>query len=198
MKNIMTERLIIGKGTIEDYIKVHEYDFNHLQNIKGITEFVKVDPNEVRGWFDNDIDIYYEKIASKNYYNFIVYLKDKKIPIANIGFDRNDPTINSTEISCWLHPNYWGLGYMKEALIGSMNYIFNQGFDNIVGGYVETNNRSKRLFEKLGFIDYKIDKEFSTNFGEVKEYIKIMPKELFYKLYNDKINNIVENKISIK
>ena len=180
---IETERLIIKNGELEDYVRVHEFDFNKLQNINGITELVKMDPDEVRGWFGNDIESWYKKVRENNHYNFIVYLKNTKEPIADIGFDRNDEELNSIEISCWLHPNYWGYGYMKEALIGAMDYIFKQGFDNIIYGYVESNNRSKRLCEKLGFLEYKINEEFRTNEGLVKEYTTIMSKERFNELY---------------
>ena len=182
-----TERLFLKKGTIEDYVKVHEYDFNYLQNIKGKMQLVKNNPDDVRSWFNNDIDSWYKKIIEQNHYNFIVFLKDTLEPIADIGFDRNNEENNSIEISCWLHPNYWGKGYMKEALIKAMDYIFSVGFDNIIYGYVETNMNSKRLCEKLGFIKLKENDDFSTNEGKVKEYMTIMSKERFKELYNTKI-----------
>ena len=118
----------------------------------------------------------------------IVYLKENKEPIANIGFDRNDIKNNSIQISCWLHPNYWKKGYMKEALVCAMSFIYKQGFDNIIYGYIEGNNNSKRLCEKLGFEPYKINKnEFETNYGLDTEYETIMSKERFYELYQNEI-----------
>ena len=191
---IETDRLIIGEGCIDDYVKIHEYDFNELQNINGRINFIKTNPSEVRNWFNNDINAWYEKIAFDNHYNFVVYLKEENVPIADIGFDRNDPSINGIEISCWLHPNYWGNGYMKEALIGTMDYIFTQGFDNIICGYIDNNIRSKRLCEKLGFLDYKIDEEFDTNYGKTKAYIKRMPKEKFYELYKKDLVELLNQK----
>lgn len=183
-KMFETERLTIGLGTIEDYVKVHEYDFNKLQNIKGITELVRMNPDEVKSWFGNDINAWYKKNSESKHYNFIVYLKETNAPIADIGFDRNDEKNNSIEISCWLHPNYWGNGYMKEVLIPCMDYIYKQGFDNIIFGYVESNTRSKRVCEKLGFLEYGIDNNFATNEGKVKKYITIMSKQRFNELYN--------------
>ncbi len=187
-KRIETDRLIIDYGTIDDYVKIHEYDFNDLQNIDGITQFTKLDPEEVRKWFGNNIDLWYEQIESKNHYNMVVFLKDTNEPIADIGFDRNDPTLNSIEVSVWLHPNYWGNGYIKEAMVEIMNFIFNQGFDNIIAGYVDGNFRSMKLQESLGFIHHKINENFSTNYGLKKEYINVMGKERFNELYSiDKI-----------
>ena len=185
---IETDRLIIRKGKLEDYVKVHEYNFNALQNIKGVNELIKMDPEEVKGWFNNDIESWHRKNLEDKSYSFIVYLKETMEPIADITFDRNNPKNNSLEISCWLHPNYWGCGYMKEALIGSIEYIFNQGYDNVIYGYIEDNVRSKRLCEKLGFINYDIEKDFSTNYGNATKNITIMSKELFYKLHK-KNNN---------
>ena len=42
-----TERLILKKGTAEDFIKVYEYNFTKLRDICGEFEFVKNDPNFV-------------------------------------------------------------------------------------------------------------------------------------------------------
>ena len=183
LKRMETERLIIDYGTVDDYIKIHEYDFNDLQNTDGIVRLTKNNPNDIRSWFGNDIELWYEKVESQNHYQMVVFLKDFHEPIADIGFDRNDPNLNSIEVSCWLHPNYWGKGYMKEALIKIMGFIFEKGFDNITAGYVEGNIRSKNLQESLGFESYKINDDFSTNFGRKKEYINIMTKEKYKQLY---------------
>jgi ribosomal-protein-alanine N-acetyltransferase len=184
-----TERLIIKKGTVEDYVKIHEYDFNSLQNINGIFEYIKLNPDEVRSWFNNNIEDWYKKVESQKHYEMVVYLKETNEPIADIGFDRNNEEINSIEISCWLHPSYWGNGYMKEALECTMDYIFKQGFDNIIYGYVEENRNSKRLCEKLMFLPYKISENtFKTNSGLATKYENIMSKERFYDLYKKNKN----------
>ena len=154
--HLETERLIIEYGTVEDYVKVHEYNFNDLQNINGVTKLTKNNPDDVRSWFGNDIESWYKNIETQNHYQFIVFLKETHEPIGDIGFDRNDPKNNSIEASCWLHPNYWGKGYMEEAMAEVMKFIFEEGFDNILCGYDTGNEKSKRLQEKLGFIPYKV------------------------------------------
>ena len=67
MTPIETERLIIKHGEIEDYVKVHEFDFNYLENIDGIFEHVKRDPDEVRSWFANDssMEEHYKRLEKK-------------------------------------------------------------------------------------------------------------------------------------
>ena len=78
-----------------------------------------------------DIEEWYKRVEAQNHYQMIVCLKENNEPIANIGFDRNNIKNNSIQISCWLHPNYWKKGYMKEALVCAMDFIYKQGFDNM-------------------------------------------------------------------
>ena len=40
-------------------------------------------------------------------------------------------------------------------------------------------DRSKRMHEKLGFVPYKIDSGFYTNYGQIKEYDNILSKERY-------------------
>ena len=185
MPILETKRLTIKGGTIEDYVIVHEYDFNYLMNLNGIFEYVKRDADEVRGWFGQGIDGFYKNIKSKNNFNFIIYLKDGNIPIGNISFDRNIEELKSTEIACYLHPSYWGNGYVKEALIECMDYLFNNGFENIVYGYDKDNDKSLRLCEKIGFDFWKQVEEGSCFGNNTITYKTIMSKEKFYQLYSN-------------
>ena len=84
---LITERLILKRGTLEDYVKVYEYDFTRLRNIAGEFEYVKYDPEKLRG-FDTYAD------EEENVLEFIIYLKDNNEPIGNIVFDRYDEKIN--------------------------------------------------------------------------------------------------------
>lgn len=187
---LKTERLLIKFGSLEDYVKVHEFDFNYLQNIDGIFEFVKLDENEVRAWFSNSIEKFYDYITEKKNYNFIIYLADSMIPIGNIGFDRYDEKLNSLEISCYLHPNYWGNGYVKEALIKCMEYLYNIGYENIIYSYDSNNNKSNILCEKMGFDFLEKYKEGNFNGGTSIIYKNIMSKEKFGTIYTTKLGKI--------
>ena len=188
MTPIETERLIIKHGEIEDYVKVHEFDFNYLENIDGIFKYVKRDPDEVRSWFANDssMEEHYKRLEQKKSYEFIIYLKENKEPIGDIGFDRYNEKLNSLEISCYIHPKYWGNGYMKEALIQAMDYIYSLGFENIIYGYYEGNTKSKRNCEKLGFKPFEQKKANNFEGNENIVYNNIMSKEDYYKLYKNK------------
>lgn len=149
---INTERLIIRRGEVDDYIKIHEYDFNHLQYIDGEYDFIKNDPEMIRAWFSkySSMEEYYDSLLKNNSYDFLVFLKNN-LAIGQINFDRYDEFLNSLELSCFLHPSYWNRGYMTEALISSMDYIYKEGYDNIVYTYIVDNIASKKLCDKVGF-----------------------------------------------
>ena len=174
-----TERLILKKGTYEDYVKVYEYDFSRLRNIAGEFEFVKNDPEKLKG-----IEKYSDE--EDNVLDFIIYLKENKEPIGNILFDRYDDKNKSLEISCNLHPNYWKKGYMTEGIIATMDYVFNNlDIDNIIYGYAEDNFKSKGLNDKIGFNYYSEHIEHYLRINkDIKEIKTIMSKEEFNKKYN--------------
>ena len=182
-----TERLILKRGSYEDYVKVYEYDFTKLRNIAGEFEYVKLDPEIIKG---------YETYADEeeNVLEWIVYLKEKMTPIANIILDRYDEKMKSLEISVNLHPNYWRKGYMTEAILKIMDYVYNNlDIDNIVYGYAEENFKSEGLSKKLG---YEYFNDFIEHYKRIDKDIKkintIMSKERFNELYKkNKLNKLM-------
>lgn len=175
---LQTDRLILKKGTYEDYVKVYEYDLTRLRNIAGEFEFVKYDPNKLKG-----IETYADE--EENVLDFIVYLKDNNQPIGNIVYDRYDDKNKSLEIAVNLHPNYWKKGYMTEALLCSMEYVFNNlDIDNIRYGYAEENYKSKGLSDKIGFHFYNYHIEHYTRLDKnIREISTIMSKDEFNEKY---------------
>lgn len=68
-----------------------------------------------------------------------------------IGFI-NDVGIGAGEIELGyaLHPDYWGSGYMTEALKALIGELFRQGYCRIVAGAFAENQASIRVMEKCG------------------------------------------------
>lgn len=175
-----TERLVLKRGTKDDYIKVYEYDFTKLRDIASEFEFVKLKPDAIEGF-----DTY--ALEFEEVYDWIIYLKESMIPIGNIVADREIKEIASTELSFNLHPNYWGNGYIKEACIEIMRYLFDNGYDNVMCGYSLGNDKSKRVNEKIGFEQYLIIPDAWVKDGKkITDYKTIMSKERFNELYNNK------------
>ena len=173
-----TERLILKQGNYEDYVKVYEYDFTRLRNIGGEFEYVKNDPEKLRG---------YEVYSNEdNVLDFIVYLKNNSEPIGNITLDSYDEKLKSLEVSINIHPSYWKKGYATETMLCVMGYVFeNLDIENIIYGYADDNYKSKGLSDKLELEFYK---ESTTHYAridkDVKEISMIMTRDRFRKLYS--------------
>lgn len=177
-KWLETDRLILAKGQVEDYLQVYEYDFRKLRNIDGEFVLKKQDLNEIRNWFPKRMEEKYKENEESHCFDWIIYLKETKKPIGNITADREEESINSIELAFNLHPDHWGKGYMTEAVSKVMDYLFEIGYDNVILGYSEGNINSKRVAEKMGFELYKIkENKWMKNGKYITEYEMIMSKE---------------------
>ena len=174
---LTTERLVLNKGTLEDFQRVYEYDFRKLRDICGECEYEKLDPKLIEGF-----ELYADE---DDVLNWIVFLKDTMSPIGDIVADRIDREQNSIELAYNLHPDDWGQGYMPEAVKEAMKYLFDLGFDNIVCAYDEGNVKSKRVIEKLGFKHYKtVPNAWVKNGTPITSYNYIISKSEFSDLFN--------------
>ncbi|WP_113929115.1 GNAT family protein [Bacillus sp. P14.5] len=80
--------------------------------------------------------------------------------IGTCGFDSWDRENNIVEIGYNLWKDFWGKGYMKEALIAAINNGFANMDLNRINAFVALDNlRSIHLLESLGFIREGIYRE---------------------------------------
>ena len=69
------------------------------------------------------------------------------------GLNDWDHKNHKAEIGFWLLPDYWGRGYMTEAMPLICHYAFNEMGINRIEGFVESNNKNcKRAMAKLNFV----------------------------------------------
>lgn len=178
-----TERLILKRGSFDDYVKVYEYDFTKLRDIASEFEFVKLYPEDIKGY-----NTYMDE--NDGVFDWIIYIRDNSLPIGNVIADREVKDIKAITLAFNLHPDYWGCGYMKEAVVEVLEYLFNKGYDNVLCGYSEGNNKSKRVNEKIGFELYRVIKDaWSKNGVSITDYETIISKERFYQLYGNSKKN---------
>lgn len=174
---IKTERLIIKKGTIEDFLRVYEYDFTKLQNVDGICKLVKQEQEKIKECFKGGIKRYYSKIKKAHMFDWIIYIND--FPIGNILTGEEKIEEKQIEVSFNIHPSYWGNGYMPEALTFVIEYLYSIGYDSVICTYYDGNIKAKRVLDKLGFKPYEIIKDAmkSDNNNMIDNYKTIMTKE---------------------
>ena len=112
-------------------------------------------------------------------------LKDSRKVIGSIGLEVREAELGISEhligreIGYVLNQEYWGKGYMPEAVKAVIDYCFRVlCFDWLTCGHFVWNHQSRRVVEKCGF-QYVKDVVHHTRFGTEE------PTKL-YVLYNNK------------
>lgn len=147
MNKIETKRLILREWTLEDAEDLYDY-----------ARDPRVGPSA--GWPPHtDIEVSRSIIKGfiKEQEAYAIELKSTHKVIGGIGLhnkqvDKNLEGVTQREVGYVLHPDYWGKGYMTEAVEGILDYGFNKlNIDVIWCGHFDFNERSKRVVEKSGF-----------------------------------------------
>lgn len=142
----------------------------------------------VAGWpvhtsVENSRDIIIDALSRENI--FAVCLKDNKA-IGSIGIKfREDSTLHlseqEAEIGYWIGKEFWGKGFMPEAVKKIILYCFEElNLEKIWSGYYDGNEKSKRVQEKCGFKYSHTDNEVnckSLNETRVEHFSKITKSE---------------------
>lgn len=98
---------------------------------------------------------YLEYIATKysmgEFYDWALIEKSSQKMIGTCGFTKFDFHSNSAEIGYVLNPAYWGKGYATEAVNSVIEFGFKKlGLVRIEAKYIEGNNASRHVMEKVG------------------------------------------------
>jgi ribosomal-protein-alanine N-acetyltransferase len=156
--------------------KINDDVFNVFPNLETnrllLTEFAKTDSKElfklrsderVLKYLDRDshksveeselmIEEMIKSYNNKEGINWIIRKKDTLDVIGYIGYWRMIRLNVRAEIGYAMKPEYWGNGYMQEALTKVIEFGFNTFRLHSIEGNVNPNNLSSlKLLEKLGF-----------------------------------------------
>ena len=147
MFSLNSERLILRNWQESDSSDLYEYAKSEL-----------VGPNA--GWKPHQNEEESKEIIKmfiKNNDSYAIVLKSENKVIGSIGLHHRKPDethndLKQREIGYVLNPNYWGKGFIPEAVNCLLNYGFNElNLDLIWCGHFDFNNNSKRVNEKCGF-----------------------------------------------
>jgi len=150
---IETNRLILRYWEESDLS-----DFYTYASVDGV--------GEMAGWrhhesIEDSVGILRHFINEKDVFA-IVHKVDKKV-IGSLGLHyswANDEAeykdLKTKEIGYVLSKDYWGQGLIPEAVMAVIDYCFKQlDVDALTCGHFSTNNQSRRVIEKSGFIFMK-------------------------------------------
>ena len=169
---LKTDRLILRPWTIEDLDDFYEY-----AKVDGV--------GQMAGWYPH-------KNKEETLMILNMFIDEKKTfaieyngkVIGSIGIEEYNEELlpefadkAGRELGFVLSKDYWGRGFMPEAVKGVINYLFDElKLDVIVCGHFNKNIQSKRVQEKCGFKPYKMHKSI-TAYGTVEDHcINILNK----------------------
>lgn len=153
--NIETERLFLRELRDEDI----DFIFKHFSDENVCMYLYDAEPlkevNEAR-----EIVEWYKNSERKNHSRWGIEHKENKKIIGTCGYHCWDRINNIAEIGYDLGKEFWGQGYMTEALTSIIQNGFNNMALNRIQAFVYTDNkRSNMLLEKLGFVNEGVIRE---------------------------------------
>lgn len=172
---IETERLILRPWTESDLQDLYAY-----ASVNGV--------GEMAGWshhrnLEESQTILNLFIQEKK--TFALELKKNGKVIGSLGLEELDPDpvdgeFYGREIGYVLSRDYWGRGFMPEAVNAVVKYCFGTGnFDYLTCGHFVRNSQSRRVIEKIGF-QYFGESFYETRYDTVetsKNYILYNPNQ---------------------
>jgi len=142
-----TERLLLQPLTIEHT----DFIFQHFSN-PAVAKYLLDEPPVTEYSQAQEIVRFYLEPIGKTYNRWIIVHKSKHQPIGTCGYHKWDKRNFRAEIGYDLDPDFWGQGYMTEAL----RAVIGNGFDKMRLNRIEAlvyikNMPSIHLLQKLGF-----------------------------------------------
>lgn len=148
LPTLITSRLIIRPLNINDTNDM--FDYAHRDNVGPRAGWL---PHQSQAESEAVIrNMINQTMTDTNIGIFALEYKDNRKMIGTIGIHRYDKKNLSAEIGYVLHPDYWGMGLMVEAVTRIIAWLFDDmGLYRIECGHFDFNHQSKRVIEKCGF-----------------------------------------------
>ena len=176
-----TERLILRKWTEEDAESLFEY-----------AKDSEIGP--AAGWPPHK-SVEESRAVIKNVFDgaecYAICEREKNIAIGAVelklnGYTNKTKRGDECELGYWLGQPFWGRGYMPEASRELLRHGFEDlGMTTIWCAYYDSNLKSKRVQEKLGFVYHHTCNEVPVPLlHEVRvEHTNVMTKEHWEEIY---------------
>ncbi|MGI6578662.1 MAG: GNAT family N-acetyltransferase [Saccharofermentanales bacterium] len=170
---LRTERLLLRTWRESDLDDLYEY-----ASVDGVGQMAGWTPHKDKNESAEILNIFIRKKKT-----FAVEYRNKVI--GSIGIENYNEYLLSElsdkrgcELGFVLSKDYWGKGFMVEAVREVIRYLFEESdLDFIICGFFEWNIQSKRVQEKCGFQEYSSTKTV-TGDGKIENTIlNILHKE---------------------
>lgn len=143
---LMTDRLILRRLQRSDAADMFEYASN-----PEVTRYLLWEPHMNLRYTARYLSYLQGRYRAGEFYDWAVVDKMNGKMIGTCGFTSFDFANNSAEVGYVLNPAYWHHGIAAEALLEVLHFGFTiLGFNRIEARYMNGNNDSRRVMEKVG------------------------------------------------
>lgn len=158
--NIETKRLLMRRFMDGDA----GYIYKNWANDPIVTEHLSWKAHDNLEVTEQILSLWIREYNSNEYYNWAIVSKDIKQPIGSISVVNFNEVSKKCEIGYCLSRKYWNKGIMTEALIGIIEFLFNQiGFNRVQAYHHIDNPASGRVMIKAGLKYEGRLKQFTIN-----------------------------------
>ena len=146
---IKTERLLLRRMTDADASEIF-----FLRSDEAVMKFIDREKPKSQEEALSFIQMVNTNIDKKESIMWAISLQDNPNKlIGNIGFWRIINQHYRSEIGYMLHPDFWGKGIMKEALLAAVDFGFNVINLHSIEAHINPDNTASGiLLEKAGFV----------------------------------------------
>ena len=169
-----TERLLLKEITHQDSDKIYTIFSN-----ENVTRFYGQDNLKSGEQADQIVEFFSKNYREKRGIRWWIVRKDIGGLIGTIGYNNWSAKHKRAEIGYELHPDFWGYGYAKEAVLKVISYGFSElGLTRIGAIVFLENENSNRLLKSIGFKQEGILKDYMYQNGQAYDtYIYALLKE---------------------
>ena len=160
-----TTRLVLRQLTVDD----SENWFKNLSD-DGVACLIGMEPLENVEDSMSIITSFIDRYEKKNGMAWAIILKEDESFIGTCSYEKIDSFNLSGEIGYDLLKDYWGNGFMAEALTAIIDYGFESlGLNRIEAHTAAINSASRNLLRRLGFFEEGVFRESSFFRGEFRD-----------------------------
>lgn len=171
-QKIETDRLVLRSFYENDGIQMYE-NWAHDERV---TKFLRWKPHLHVEESKTICKIWEEMVKHKENYQWAIVEKDTNSVIGSIGLVDVNEKMKSCEIGYCIGYNWWGKGYVTEALRAILKFIEDIGFIRVYAVHDILNENSGKVLMKCDFEYEGILKKYAMNnkeeFVDVKIYAK--------------------------
>lgn len=144
---IETERLLLRKLNLVDAA-----DIQSIRSDEKVMKYMDSERHQNLQFSENFINENLKNYKERKGIFWAVIERYSGRFIGDFAFWKIDKKNSRAEIGYTLKPEFWGQGYMKEAMIGVLKFGFNElNLHSIEANINPDNENSRRLLKKIGF-----------------------------------------------